>query len=47
MQRGELVRTLLHDRPYERLDITGIRGLNEAQKATLYLLGAIDANPDA
>ena len=35
---------LRRDRPYERLDITEIRGLNEAQKATLRLLGAIDAS---
>jgi WD40 repeat protein/transcriptional regulator with XRE-family HTH domain len=32
----------LRDRPYERLNITGIRGLNEAQKASLRVLGAID-----
>jgi WD40 repeat protein len=37
-----LLRTLRHDRPYERLNITGIRGLNEAQKASLLVLGAID-----
>jgi WD40 repeat protein len=42
LRSGELVRTLRHDRPYERLDITGIQGLNEAQKATLHLLGAVD-----
>jgi len=38
----EHVRTLRRDRPYERLNITGIRGLNEAQKATLQALGAIE-----
>jgi WD40 repeat protein len=36
------LRTLRHDRPYERLDITGIRGVNEARKATLQALGAIE-----
>lgn len=36
------VRTLRHDRPYERLNITGIRGLTEAQKESLQALGAID-----
>jgi WD40 repeat protein len=36
----ELVRTLRRDRPYERLNITGIQGLTEAQKATLRALGA-------
>ncbi len=37
-----LLRMLRRDRPYERLNITGIRGLNEAQKASLQALGAID-----
>jgi WD40 repeat protein len=36
----ELLRTLRRDRPYERLNITGIQGLTEAQKATLRALGA-------
>jgi WD40 repeat protein len=34
--------TLRRDRPYERLDITGIRGLTEARKAALRALGAIE-----
>jgi WD40 repeat protein/transcriptional regulator with XRE-family HTH domain len=38
----EHLRTLRRDRPYERLNITGIRGLNEAQKATLQALGAVE-----
>ena len=38
----EYLRTLRRDRPYERLDITGIRGLNEAEIASLQALGAID-----
>ena len=37
-----LVRTLQPDRPYERLNITGIRGLTEAQKVTLQALGAME-----
>jgi WD40 repeat protein len=41
LQSSERVQTLRHDRPYERLNITGIRGLNGAQKATLQALGAI------
>jgi WD40 repeat protein len=40
LERGEYVRTLRRDRPYERLNITGIRGLTQAQKATLRALGA-------
>ena len=42
LERGEHLRTLRRDRPYERLDITGIRGLTEAQKTTLRALGAIE-----
>ena len=42
LQSGELLQTLRRDRPYERLDITGIRGLTQAQKATLRALGAIE-----
>ncbi len=34
--------TLRRDRPYERLTITGIRGLTEAQKASLHALGAFE-----
>ena len=45
LQSTELVRTLQRDRPYERLDITGIRGVSEAQKATLHALGAIEGSP--
>jgi WD40 repeat protein len=39
---AEHMRTLRRDRPYERLKITGIRGLTGAQRATLQALGAID-----
>ena len=42
LHSGEHLRTLRRDRPYERLDITGIRGLAKAQKATLRALGAIE-----
>jgi hypothetical protein len=42
LERGEHIRTLRRDRPYERLNITGIRGLTEAQKATLQALGAVE-----
>jgi WD40 repeat protein len=44
---GEHLRTLRRDRPYERLNITGIRGLSEAQKASLRALGAFEGtSPD-
>ena len=39
---GNHLQTLRHDRPYERLNITEIRGLTEAQKTMLYALGAIE-----
>ncbi len=42
LHSGELLRTLRRDRPYERLNITGIQGLTEAQKASLRALGAIE-----
>jgi WD40 repeat protein len=42
LESGEHLRTLRRDRPYERLNITGIRGLTEAQKATLRALGAVE-----
>jgi hypothetical protein len=42
LDSGEHLQTLRRDRPYERLDITGIRGLTEAQKVTLLALGAIE-----
>jgi WD40 repeat protein/transcriptional regulator with XRE-family HTH domain len=47
LERGEHLRTLRRDRPYERLNITGIRGLTEAQKATLRALGAVEDTPSA
>jgi WD40 repeat protein len=42
LESGKHVRTLRHERPYERLNITGIRGLTQAEIATLRALGAIE-----
>jgi WD40 repeat protein len=42
LERGELLHTLRRDRPYERLNITEVKGLTEAQKATLRAVGAIE-----
>jgi WD40 repeat protein len=42
LQSSGLLQTLRHDRPYERLNITGIKGLNEAEIASLQALGAIE-----
>jgi WD40 repeat protein len=42
LESGEHLRTLRRDRPYERLTITGIQGLSDAQKASLRALGAVE-----
>lgn len=42
LQSGEHHRTLRRDRPYERLNITGIQGLTQAQLASLRALGAVE-----
>jgi WD40 repeat protein len=41
-QTGACLHTLRSDRPYERMNITQVKGLTEVQKATLRLLGAIE-----
>jgi WD40 repeat protein len=41
-ETGECLHTLRSDRPYEGMNITGVIGLTEAQKATLKALGAVD-----
>ncbi|MEG5136795.1 MULTISPECIES: eIF2A-related protein [unclassified Microcoleus] len=38
---GDCLRTLRADRPYEGINITGVTGITQAQKATLEVLGAI------
>jgi WD40 repeat protein len=43
LDSGELLQTLRRDWTYERLNITGIQGLTEAQQASLRALGAVDA----
>jgi WD40 repeat protein len=42
LESGERLRTLRRDRPYERLEISGVRGLTDAQRASLRALGAIE-----
>ncbi len=42
MESGEHLRTVRRDRPYERMDISGVQGLTEAQKASLRALGAVE-----
>jgi WD40 repeat protein len=41
-QRGVCLRVLSNDKPYERMDITGVTGITEAQKAMLLELGAVE-----
>ncbi|MCB0192221.1 MAG: hypothetical protein KDJ65_09795 [Anaerolineae bacterium] len=41
-QTGVCVKVLRSDRPYERMNITGVTGLTEAQKTALKALGAIE-----
>jgi WD40 repeat protein/transcriptional regulator with XRE-family HTH domain len=42
VESGEHICTLRRDRPYERLNIPGIRGLTQAEIATLRALGAVE-----
>jgi WD40 repeat protein len=42
LESGEHLQTLRSDRPYERLNITGLRGITRAQLTTLRALGAIE-----
>jgi hypothetical protein len=39
---GALRRTLRAERRYEALDITGLTGITEAQRGTLFALGAVE-----
>jgi WD40 repeat protein/transcriptional regulator with XRE-family HTH domain len=42
LERGDPLQTLRRDRLYERLNITGIKGLTEAQQVSLRALGAFE-----
>jgi len=42
IQTGEPLMTLQSERPYERMNISGVTGITEAQKASLKTLGAIE-----
>jgi WD40 repeat protein len=42
VETGECLKTLRVERPYESMNITGVTGLTEAQKATLKALGAVE-----
>jgi predicted NACHT family NTPase len=47
LQTGVCLQTLRSDRPYEQMNITQVKGLSEAQKATLKSLGAIEEEGQA
>ncbi len=42
IETGECLKILKSDRPYENMNITGVTGLTEAEKATLKALGAVE-----
>jgi WD40 repeat protein len=42
VQSGECLNTLRADRPYEGMNITGVKGLTDAQRSALLALGAQD-----
>jgi non-specific serine/threonine protein kinase len=44
-ETGTVLLRLRPDRPYERMDITGLSGVTEAQKAALQALGAVEHAP--
>jgi WD40 repeat protein len=44
VRSGALRRTLRLERRYEALDVTGLTGITDAQRGTLFALGAIDRN---
>ncbi len=46
LHSGAYLQTLRPDRPYERMDITGITGLTDAQKTSLIALGALERTLD-
>ncbi len=41
-QTGELLEKILIDRPYERMNVRGVTGLNAAERAALKALGAVE-----
>jgi WD40 repeat protein/DNA-binding XRE family transcriptional regulator len=43
---GACLKTLRGDRCYERMDITGLTGVTEAQRAALLALGAVEVSPE-
>ena len=46
LDTGAYLQTLRHDRPYERMDISGLGGITPAQRTSLLALGAVDTISD-
>jgi WD40 repeat protein len=44
IKTGECLKTLKSDRPYERMNIAGVKGLTDAEITTLKALGAVEEN---
>lgn len=42
VKTGECLKTLISERPYKGVNIKGVTGLTEAEKATLKALGAVE-----
>ena len=41
VKTGECLKTLIAERPYEGMNIAGVTGLTDAEKATIASLGAV------
>ena len=42
---GQVIEKISVDRPYERMNIRGVSGLNAAERAAFNALGAVEAEP--
>jgi len=45
VQTGQVVEKISVDRPYERMNVWGVSGLNAAERAAFKALGAIESEP--
>lgn len=45
VKKGACIAAWQVPRPYEGTDVTGVRGLTEAQRASMLSLGAVDHEP--
>ncbi|MDJ0694937.1 NACHT domain-containing protein [Mastigocoleus sp. MO_188.B34] len=42
VKTGKCLKTLINEKPYQHMNITGVKGLSEAEKSTLKALGAVE-----